>query len=80
MAFFLGGMQRIGRGAPLAGVMSMELHRNSPGIPLLHGCTAVSLLRLSGALSCDGTSGKLLLNEALLLYHFLCRIAYEVSV
>ena len=65
---------------PCGGVMSMELHRNSPGIPLLHGCTAVSLLRLFGALSCDGTSGKLLLNEALLLYHFLCRIANEVSV
>ena len=65
---------------PCGGMISIELHSNSVGIRLPHGCSPVGLLRLSGASSCGSTSKRLLLNEVLLMYHLFCQIANQISV
>ena len=67
----------LARERPCGGMISIELHSNSAGITLPHGCSPVGLLRISGAPSCGSTPGRLLLNEALL---FFCQIANQVLV
>ena len=61
-------------------VISTEFHSNSAGSTLPYGCSSVGLLRLSWALPSGSTSGRLILNEALLMHHFFCQIADQVLV
>ena len=75
-----GGCGELNGECSCGGMISIELHSNSVEITLPHGCSPVGLLRLSGAPSCGSTSGRLLLNEALLMHHFFCQIANQVSV
>ena len=75
-----GGCSGIAGERACGSVISIELHSNSVGITLPHGCSPVSLLGLSGSLFGENTSGRLLLNEALLMHHFFCETANHVLV
>ena len=77
---FWGGCRGLAGEHPCGGMISIELHSNSVGIRLPHGCSPVGLLRLSWEPSCGSTSKQLLLNEALLMHHFFCQTANQVSV
>ena len=77
---YSGGCRRLVGECPFGSVISIELHSNTVGITLPHECAPVGLLRLFGATSCGSTSGRLLLNEALLMHYFFCQIANQISM